>query len=169
MEKQQKQELGLSVLITHSRYTVYMYKAWFTMKLATQRTQRKIEIDPILHLLRNANASTMEGIHKLKRNAAQCSVLCHRLLCLNTQLHKSQWWNAGIRYPPSQFSCFCCFSIPTFSLHRFLCACAFVIKWRKKIDTHMCIRYQKEKENRHTHAQSLSNPVSVGVYVRTYV
>ena len=37
----------------------------------TQRTQRKIEIDPILVFATQHNASVTEGVHKLKRNATQ--------------------------------------------------------------------------------------------------
>ena len=37
----------------------------------TQRTQRKIEIDPILAFTTQHDASATEGVHKLKRNATQ--------------------------------------------------------------------------------------------------
>ena len=37
----------------------------------TQRTQRKIEIDPILAFATQRDASAAEGVHKLKRNATQ--------------------------------------------------------------------------------------------------
>ena len=37
----------------------------------TQRTQRKIEIDPILAFATQRDASATEGVHKLKRNATQ--------------------------------------------------------------------------------------------------
>ena len=52
----------------------------------TQRTQRKIEIDPILTFATQHNASVTEGVHKLKRNATQRVCVCACVRVFNTNL-----------------------------------------------------------------------------------
>ena len=47
-----------------------------------QRTQRKIEIDPILAFATQRDASAAEGVHKLKRNATRLASYCEPALRL---------------------------------------------------------------------------------------
>ena len=53
-----------------------------------QRTQRKIEIDPILAFATQRDASAAEGVHKLKRNATQrLASCCEPAYTLKLNLH----------------------------------------------------------------------------------
>ena len=57
----------------------------------TQRTQRKIEIDPILAFTTQHDASATEGVHKLKRNATQrLASYCEPALILDTSRKSSK-------------------------------------------------------------------------------